>query len=132
MLNELSPPTKIDLPALALEIKKWGREFGFQQIGITDIDLDSAERRLNDWLERGFQGDMEYMSRHGDKRSQPAQLIPGTVRVISGRMDYLPEEPTDLRELIDQATGLCGALCAGPRLSQADAQTTRQAGRTYQ
>jgi epoxyqueuosine reductase len=72
-------------------IRKWGQELGFQQIGIAPIELDQAESRLRDWLGRNFHGEMGYMARHGDKRSRPAQLLPGTLRVISARMDYLPK-----------------------------------------
>ena len=78
------------LAELAAAIKTWGRELGFQQIGITDIDLGEAEARLLDWLAAGFHGEMNYMARHGVSRSRPAELVPGTVRVIVARMDYLP------------------------------------------
>ncbi len=75
---------------LVARIKALGRELGFQQVGISDIDLDAHEPHLLDWLTVGFHGDMDYMQRHGVKRARPAELIPGTVRVISARMDYLP------------------------------------------
>jgi epoxyqueuosine reductase len=80
---------------LAKQIKTWGTEIGFQQVGITDIKLGNAEGRLIDWLKKGFHGDMEYMARHGRKRSQPAQLVPGTIRIISVRMDYFPPRSHD-------------------------------------
>lgn len=76
------------LQDLALQIKQWGQELGFQQVGITDTDLSDAEGHLHDWLNNNFHGDMDYMQRHGLKRSRPALLHPGTVRVISVRMDY--------------------------------------------
>lgn len=79
-----------ELQQLAERLKQWGNALGFQQIGITDVDLTLAEQRLQYWLERGFQGTMSYLSQHGSKRSHPEQLVPGTVRVISARMDYLP------------------------------------------
>ncbi|MGE3921116.1 MAG: tRNA epoxyqueuosine(34) reductase QueG [Gammaproteobacteria bacterium] len=79
-----------ELQQLAADIKVWGRELGFQQVGITDTNLTDAEQKLNEWLARGYHGEMEYMSKHGDKRSRPELLIPGTIRVISVRMDYLP------------------------------------------
>lgn len=85
----MSAPT-IDLPALALSIKQWGRELGFQQVGITDLDLGEHEQHLQRWLDAGYHGEMDYMGAHGSKRSHPEQLVPGTVRVISLRMDYLP------------------------------------------
>jgi epoxyqueuosine reductase len=80
------------LAALTTEIRAWGLELGFQQVGIADTDLGPAEARLADWLRLGFQGEMGFMSRHGTRRSRPAELIPGTLRVISARMDYLPED----------------------------------------
>ncbi len=77
---------------LAKLIHTWGVELGFQQIGITDTEPGDHEHHLKRWLEQGFQGEMEYMSRHGSKRSRPAELIPGTLRIISVRMDYLPAD----------------------------------------
>ena len=77
--------------ALARLIKGWGLELGFQQVGIADTDLGEAEVRLTAWLAAGYQGEMDYMARHGTRRSRPCELIPGTLRVISARMDYLPE-----------------------------------------
>jgi epoxyqueuosine reductase len=79
-----------DLAALAQDIKRWGLEFGFQQIGITDCDLTEAEPRLKEWLARGRHGDMDYMARHGARRARPGELMPGTIRVISARMNYFP------------------------------------------
>ncbi len=76
---------------LGRRIKAWGRDLGFQQVGITDTDLSLAERRLMHWLSLGRHGGMSYMARHGRKRSRPAELEPGTLRVISARMDYLPQ-----------------------------------------
>ncbi len=90
-----------ELQEIAKLIQVWGKELGFQQTGISDLDLDQAETRLSDWLARQFHGEMHYMRRHGLKRSRPAQLVPGTVRVISARMDYLPEEQSGLDELLD-------------------------------
>ncbi len=80
----------VDLQQLAAQIKVWGRELGFQQIGIAGSTLTSAEVRLDEWLARGFHGDLDYMTRHGRKRTRPADLLPGTSRIISARMDYLP------------------------------------------
>ena len=81
-----------DLHRLTLKIKAWARGLGFQQAGITDTSLDTAERYLQRWLDRGHHGDMGYMARHGTKRSRPMELEPGTLRIISLRMDYRPEE----------------------------------------
>jgi len=79
----------MDGAALAAEIKQWGRALGFQAVGVADCDLSAAEPRLAEWLARGWHGEMEYMARHGARRARPTELVPGTVRVISCRMDYL-------------------------------------------
>jgi epoxyqueuosine reductase len=79
-----------DFALLARDIKRWGAELGFQQIGITDCELGQAEERLREWLARGWHGEMDYMAAHGVRRSRPAELVPGTVRVISARMNYIP------------------------------------------
>ena len=79
-----------DLRVLAQDIKQQGRALGFSQIGITGVDLREAEAPLLDWLAAGHHGGMDYMQRHGLKRARPAELVPGTLRVITARMDYLP------------------------------------------
>ena len=76
---------------LAASIKAWGRELGFQAVGIADIDLGRAQEQLDQWLDQGYHGEMDYMAKHGAKRSRPAELVAGTIRVISARMDYQPE-----------------------------------------
>ena len=73
---------------LALSIKEWGRELGFQKIGIAGVDLADDEQRLAAWLAQGRHGSMKYMERHGTRRTRPAELVPGTIRVVSARMDY--------------------------------------------
>ena len=88
-------PAVPTLTELAAALKTWGRELGFQQVGIADVDLGEAEARLLDWLAAGFHGAMGYLARHGVKRSRPAELIPGTVRVITARMDYLPPDAAE-------------------------------------
>ena len=84
------PPTP-DFARLAADIKDWGAELGFQRVGIADCELSAAEARLKVWLDRGWHGDMDYMARHRVKRARPEALVPGTLRVISARMSYLPE-----------------------------------------
>lgn len=84
--------TKFNYAELAQQIKIWGRELGFQQVAITDIHLDTAAERLQQWLAEGYQGEMSWMAEHGDKRWHPDKLHPGTLRVISVRMDYLPAD----------------------------------------
>ncbi|MHB0774521.1 tRNA epoxyqueuosine(34) reductase QueG [Halomonas sp. WWR20] len=89
----------IDYPRLASTIKQWGRELGFQQVGIADTDLEMHERYLERWLAAGHHGEMGFMDKHGTKRTRPDQLVPGTLRVISVRMDYLPPEVETTRVL---------------------------------
>ena len=86
--------------ALALHIKEWGRALGFQAVGISDTSLDDAEARLLEWLARDHHGEMDYMAKHGVKRCRPAELVPGTSRVISLRMDYYPPHAKDAWEVL--------------------------------
>jgi len=79
-----------DYAALARDIKRWAIELGFAEAGISGTDLGEDERHLERWLEDGHHGEMEYMARHGSRRARPAELEPGTQRVISVRMDYIP------------------------------------------
>lgn len=87
--------TQTDFAQLTQTIKSWGSELGFQQVGIADIDLHQHEQHLQQWLQSGYHGQMEYMQRHGLKRSRPDELIAGTIRVISVRMDYWPGDAAD-------------------------------------
>ncbi|WP_035480931.1 tRNA epoxyqueuosine(34) reductase QueG [Paraburkholderia phenoliruptrix] len=80
------------LRALAQNIKTWGRELGFGAIGISDTDLSAAEAPLAAWLEAGCHGEMDYMAKHGMKRARPAELVAGTLRVITARIAYLPQQ----------------------------------------
>ena len=88
----------VDYPALVQDIKRWGRDLGFQQLGIADTRLQTTEQRLQEWIDLGYHGEMDYMWRHGSKRTRPPELLDGTLRVISARMDYLP--PGDRAESI--------------------------------
>ena len=92
------------LTQLSLQIKQWGKELGFQQVGITDTDLSAAETHLNNWIAKGFQGEMDYMQRHGLKRSRPELLQEGTVRVISVRMDYQSESSSQMNQILEDRT----------------------------
>ncbi|MDQ7089423.1 MAG: tRNA epoxyqueuosine(34) reductase QueG [Methylococcales bacterium] len=94
--------TTDEFESLTLLIKQWGHALGFQQIGISDIDLSTAEKHLQQWLANEFQGEMGYMSKHGLKRSRPALLESGTQRIISVRMDYLPENPKMIQHHLNQ------------------------------
>lgn len=88
MQNEL--PQQINYAALSGQIRQWGAELGFQAVGISDIQLGQAEARLQQWLAQGYHGVMDYMAKHGTKRSRPAELVSNTLRVISVRMNYYP------------------------------------------
>ena len=92
------------LQQLAEDIPEWSMELGFQACGITDTDLSEHEVHLLNWLEAGFHGEMDYMQRHGVKRSRPADLEPGTLRVISVRMDYRPDSASDPYANLDDAS----------------------------
>ena len=95
------PIRNLDLMSLAGQIKTWGRELGFQKIGIADTALDEHVRHLHDWLTAGRHGEMDYMQRHGTRRSRPAELVAGTTRVISARMDYLPANAAPSNAVLD-------------------------------
>jgi epoxyqueuosine reductase len=95
-----------NLSALSMSIKDWGKSMGFSHVGITDTDLASAEAHYQAWIEKGFHGAMDYMAKHGSKRTQPAELVAGTMRVISVRMDYQPPHAKDAEQVLredDQA-----------------------------
>ncbi|MEJ1959339.1 MAG: tRNA epoxyqueuosine(34) reductase QueG [Nitrosomonadales bacterium] len=96
--------SQTDYAALALRIKEWGRALGFQAVGISNTVLDDAEAGLLEWLARGHHGEMDYMAKHGVKRSRPAELVPGTLRVISLRMDYYPPNVKDAWEVLEDGS----------------------------
>ena len=100
-MNQPSRQSIQDPQSLANDIRRWGEELGFQQIGFSDINLQQAEGRLRNWLDKNFHGEMSYMSRHGRKRSRPELLVPGTVSVISARMDYLADDQETAKQLLD-------------------------------
>lgn len=91
----------VDFSKLKRELSTWAGELGFQQVGVSDIDLDLYAARLNAWLADGHHGEMSYMSRHGSKRYRPDELIDGTCRIISVRMNYLPESQSTAIGLLD-------------------------------
>ena len=93
----------IDFSALAATLKQWGLELGFDAVGITDTELTEAESHLHNWLSKDFHGEMSWMHSHGSKRTHPEQLVEGTLRVISVRMNYLPDEP-DPTHLLEKST----------------------------
>jgi len=91
--------TSHEQKALILQIQQWAAELGFQQVGITDVDLGEHEGYLQKWLNAGYHGSMDYMARHGSKRARPQELVPGTCRVLSLRMDYLAPDTQPLEVL---------------------------------
>ncbi|MCY4050895.1 MAG: tRNA epoxyqueuosine(34) reductase QueG [Gammaproteobacteria bacterium] len=93
-----------EIKHLSRSIKEWGAELGFEQIGISDIDLKQAESRLGKWLENHYHGKMDYMSRHGTKRTRPKELVDGTIRVISASMNYLPEPMSESESALEDAS----------------------------
>ena len=88
-------PQQVNYAALAAQIRTWAHELGFQAVGISDTDLSAAESGLLEWLALGLHGELDYMANHGTKRSRPAELLPGTLRVISLRMNYAPPDARD-------------------------------------
>ena len=102
------------LRGLADNIKTWARDLGFQQAGIAGIDLGSDEAHLQRWLDQRRHGDMQYMSLHGTRRSRPGDLVPGTIRVISVRMDYQPEDQSQSEKtLADHLIGFVSRYALG-------------------
>lgn len=91
------------METLSARIKQWGLELGFNQIGITDTNLQHAESEHQAWIEKGYHGDMDYMAKHGTKRTRPAELVPNTLRVISARIDYLPPDAADSEAILNDA-----------------------------
>jgi epoxyqueuosine reductase len=78
--------------ALLADVRRWSAELGFSALGVAALELGSDDAHFRDWLAAGFQGEMAYMSRHGTKRTRPAELVPGAVSCFSVRMDYWPAD----------------------------------------
>lgn len=102
-----------DYSTLAIRLKNWAKELGFTHIGITDTDLTSEEPRLQQWLEQGYHGEMHYMAEHGMMRARPAELLPGTLRVISVGMHYLPQAAGFATNLSDPAKAYISRYALG-------------------
>lgn len=135
--SQLSPRlTQQASSQLTQHIRQWADELGFQQVGITDIDLAEHEAYLQKWLDAGYHGSMDYMARHGHKRSRPEQLVPGTCRVISLRMDYLAQDTQPLEVLASPDKAYISRYALGRdyhklirrRLSQLAKRIEEQAG----
>ncbi len=104
----------IDVDGLKAGITAWARELGFQQTGITGIDLDADAAKLEQWLAAQYHGDMHYLTAHGTRRSRPAELIPRTLSVISARLDYLPEpQAAAIRQLADPSLAYVSRYAVG-------------------
>jgi epoxyqueuosine reductase len=93
--------TAVQEADVAARVKRWGRELGFDAIAIAGTDLAEEEARLLEWLGRGWHGEMDYMARHGARRARPAELVPGTVSVITARLDYTPSDARDSWDVLD-------------------------------
>jgi epoxyqueuosine reductase len=108
----------MDLPAdrerLLADLRRWAAELGFQQLGVSGVELGEDEAHLDEWLRAGWHGDMSYMERHGTRRTRPAELVPGTLRVISVRMDYWPPQARDADQVLrDPATAYVSRYALG-------------------
>jgi epoxyqueuosine reductase len=104
----------IDLHAAKLELAARARALGFSKLGVASVDIPEDEQHLLRWLDEGFHGEMEYMRRHGTLRSRPADLVPGTVRVVSVRMDYWPSDARDADDVLgDGALGYVSRYALG-------------------
>jgi epoxyqueuosine reductase len=98
--NSIAPR---DWTALSATVVAWGRALGFQEVGIADTDLATDEVRLMNWLDASRHGEMDYMTRHGARRARPADLVPGTLRVISVRMNYWPARAADAQRVLSDS-----------------------------
>ena len=98
-MNPLETPT--DYARLGAQIRQWGKELGFQEIGVTGTELAEDEAHLLNWLDADHHGEMDYMARHGTRRSRPGDLQPGTIRVVSARMDYAPADIAQAWEILN-------------------------------
>ncbi|GAB3013809.1 tRNA epoxyqueuosine(34) reductase QueG [Bowmanella dokdonensis] len=124
----MADPSDSELRRLSESIKSWGKSLGFQQVGICDVDLTRHEDHLRRWLDKQMNGEMRYMSEHGMKRARPAELVPGTLRVISVRMDYLPPDASFARDLNNPATGYISRYALGRDYHKLMRQRLKQLG----
>jgi epoxyqueuosine reductase len=132
------PQRTLDPAALAAQVKAWGLELGFRKVGIAAVELPDDEQRLLAWLAADRHGEMNYMRRHGTRRARPAELVPGTLRVISARMDYLPAGADPQTVLASPALAYVSRYAVGrdyhrvvrSRLARLAARLARAAGGT--
>ena len=111
--EKVAANNSVNYRQLAEKIKQWGINLGFSQVGISDIDLSAHEQGLKDWLAQGYHGEMDYMETHGMKRARPDELLPGTLRVISVRMDYLPANAHFAKALKNKNNGYISRYALG-------------------
>ncbi|REL31505.1 tRNA epoxyqueuosine(34) reductase QueG [Thalassotalea euphylliae] len=122
----------INYQDLAEKIKLWGESLGFAQIGIADIDLKSHEPHLQAWLDNQYHGSMDYMARHGMMRARPQELEPGTVRVISARLNYLPPNAKFARTLKNKKLGYVSRYALGRDYHKLMRKRLQQLGKKIQ
>src|SRR6185437_2293176 len=99
----MTQPPPLDPAAAKRQLAARAREFGFDRIGVARVEIAADEQHLLRWLDAGFHGEMDYMHRHGLMRSRPQELAPGTIRVVSARMDYWPEGARDAETVLGDA-----------------------------
>ena len=87
--------------SIEARVKRWGRELGFDAVAIAGTDLARDEARLIEWLGRGWHGEMDYMARHGARRARPAELVPGTISIITARLNYTAPGTRDAWETLE-------------------------------
>ncbi len=104
----------IDAGEFLSKIQRWALELGFNQLGVTDTDLSLHEPEFAEWIDNNYHGEMGYMAKHGSKRSRPAELVPGTLRVISVRMDYFPPQAASIKDVLgNKNLGLISRYATG-------------------
>ncbi|HEY4998273.1 MAG TPA: tRNA epoxyqueuosine(34) reductase QueG [Usitatibacter sp.] len=107
-------PTAIEEASVEARVKRWGRELGFDAIAVAGTDLAEEEARLVEWLSRGWHGEMDYMARHGARRARPAELVPGTISVITARLNYTPAGARDSWDVLgDPASAFVSRYALG-------------------
>src|SRR5690348_304284 len=95
--------SRLDPAAAKRQLTARAQELGFGRIGVARIDIAQDEQHLLHWLDAGFHGEMDYMRRHGVMRSRPQELVPGTLRVVSARMDYWPQSAREPEAVLGEA-----------------------------
>ena len=109
----MSAPLENKWVELSTNVKQWGHELGFQHVGIADINLEKHKIALQNWLDNGFHGDMQWLAENQDKRLAPEKLVPGTLRVISVCMAYLPENAQFAQNLKDSSRAYISRYATG-------------------